>query len=143
MLPRQVKTLREIKFRGISTDEKVWIYGNLLISQNPRHNFETLIIPQEKCNSYMAIIPSTVGQYTGLKDRQGVEIYEGDVLDYDNGIGIKGIVKWYKDGFAIRILGAGDASNKSLYQSTEDIEVIGNIHENPELLKEGEANASN
>lgn len=77
-------------------------------------------------------------QYTGLKDRQGVEIYEGDVLDYDNGIGIKGIVKWYEDGFAIGILGAGDASNKSLYQSTEDIEVIGNIHENPELLKEGE-----
>ncbi|MBV4430708.1 MAG: YopX family protein [Clostridium tyrobutyricum] len=135
--------MREIKFRGKLIDIDEWVYGNYDTSIEDGDNGGTEIYYREintlltYVNSQL-VYPETVGQYTGLKDRQGVEIYEGDVLDYDNGIGIKGIVKWYEDGFAIGILGAGDASNKSLYQSTEDIEVIGNIHENPELLKEGE-----
>ncbi|MBR9648706.1 YopX family protein [Clostridium tyrobutyricum] len=135
--------MREIKFRGKLIDIDEWVYGNYDTSIEDGDNGGTEIYYREintlltYVNSQL-VYPETVGQYTGLKDRQGVEIYEGDVLDYDNGIGIKGIVKWYEDGFAIGILGAGDASNKSLHQSTEDIEVIGNIHENPELLKEGE-----
>lgn len=77
-------------------------------------------------------------QYTGLKDKNGKEIYEGDILNYDNGIGVIGTVIWHGDGFAMKVLGAGMASNKTLYNSLEDIEIIGNIYSNPELLKEGE-----
>jgi hypothetical protein len=76
-------------------------------------------------------------QYTGLKDRNGKEIYEGDIVKWDS-VGL-GVIGWLSCGFS------HDQRNKRspigvnhLHPNyTEEYEVIGNIYENPELLKEG------
>lgn len=79
-------------------------------------------------------------QYTGLKDKSGVEIYEGDIIAFN--VGMEGDcveqVFWSKDG-AKFMHTFSDRPNKAFWQNTnfldELCEVIGNIHENPELLK--------
>lgn len=80
-------------------------------------------------------------QSTGLKDKNGKEIYEGDIVselvgDYRYSTAIKGVIEQYKGGWAIRW---GDIKNgySQLYYEQTVCEIIGNVHENPELL-EGE-----
>ena len=71
-------------------------------------------------------------QFTGLLDKQGVDIYEGDIVEYDNAVGFwYGEVKYINQYSAFRCV-FNDGRWTDLY---ENIKVIGNIHENPELLK--------
>ena len=126
--------MREILFRGKRKDNGEWIYGDLL------KNIDCIKIREREkditriAKSY-EVIPETVGQYTGLKDKNGNEIYEGDIVTgLFNHTDITGHIVYGSDAtFFIE--------RKGLYgiglNNAEDwLEVVGNIHDNKELLRE-------
>jgi len=124
---------REIKFRGKRLDNKEWVFGGF---HKPFEDV-TQIIEKAKSNaSQMTLVYDyTLGQFTGLKDKNGVEIYEGDILkihENKNGFFEVVFINAYVGGW---ILKHKDYDVISLgARKQEHCEVIGNIYENPELL---------
>ena len=122
--------MREIKFRGLSLTGD-WIYGNL----DNQVNMVEIFNRDDGMFSKSVVMPKTIGQYTGLKDKDGKEIYEGDILQLPKG-GIR-YVKWshtFKLFVLVDPTGKEIPMNISNY-ATELIKIIGNIFENKELLK--------
>ena len=127
---------REILFRGKRADNGEWIYGNLFIPDNPDKPVEILIGTNSVRISY-EVIPETVGQYTGLTDKNGTKIFEGDII-FRNYYGEKKTYQVVYD----KYIGAFTGQDKEgLYYTTFDgdsecFEVIDNIHDNPELINQ-------
>ena len=134
---------REIKFRGKRVDNDEWVYGSLIYDVN-----EKWYIHQNNFvfwAGYCEIIPETIGQYTGLKDKNGKEIYEGDICignDHIENDNEKFIIKYgkyktdeWKDKYSCNTyqfgLYAEFIKTKSQVHlvSPNGIEVIGNIYE--------------
>lgn len=136
--------MREILFRGKRMDNGDWVEGDLIASRyiSPYQNGE-LYINGTYVNgksvdgivwgqgSLYRIAPSTVGQYTGLKDKNGKMIFDGDIVKR---LGDKCVVKWIKEDAKFIIIGGMTKLDFSLFFA-ENLEVIGNITDNPELLE--------
>ena len=125
--------MREILFRGKAIDDN-WYYGVPLIFTKD-YVFMTAPHTYNK-----AVILETVGQYTGLTDKNGKKIFEGDILSYEYGnLKKQGFVYYYDRGAKFGIKQNDGYGNLSLLHDTQvkawNVTVIGNIHDNPELLK--------
>ena len=123
---------REIKFRGYNYQYKKWFYGSLFI-QNYDNDFmlsnSRIMIIDDKGYSVM-VDNGTIGEYTGLKDKNGVEVYEGDkvMFDYEwTEPDEIGVVTWNKDTASFQIKGHIPSSSM---KHLDRMKVIGNIYEN-------------
>ena len=137
--------MREILFKAKKIDNGEWIIGNLVVSEDAEEGWKAIIIPKFDSNMFTKggekgdlgfenwhrVEESTICQYTGLTDKNGNKIWENDVVIGDFGY-VKGryIIRWF--------------ANKAKFDFPTDAtiieneyEVIGNIFDNPELLKGG------
>lgn len=126
--------MREIKFRGKRLDNGEWIYGSLLVSHFKDDKKERYFITQFSGNYTFEheVDPATVGQYTGLKDKNGKEICEGDILLDESGT--YAVVGHSMGAFYVDF---GEGFDLQYFTECihEICEVVGNIHDDPELLK--------
>lgn len=134
--------MREILFRG-KEPQGDWCYGGLIQSANDFY----ISIGIDKGFMCAFVKPETIGQYTGLTDKNGKKIFEGDIVTYDDAeadyegyhdnvflnCGEVGISAW--DG--IYFTNRQTVEMSDLYESETmvDCEIIGNIYDNPELLE--------
>ena len=148
--------MREILFRGKRVDNGEWVEGYYYKAKYYRTDKElcdyiTIPYPDEenRGSDHFIVIPETVGQYTGLTDKNGKKIFEGDIIKQtvlidkwerniistiEYGVGyayseVYGVCQRFRDGSGVSMLSIGDESGMVF------CEVIGNIHDNPELLK--------
>ena len=132
--------MREILFRGKRTDNGKWIYGNYCYAELiDKSGYEDLIIEQPADGETRRVIPKTVGQYTGLKDKNGKRIFEGDIVYCKSRLDNANMVVIFECGQFRMVLSENYRSyqtNSGFYDiNCFDKEVIGNIYDNPELLK--------
>ena len=149
---------REIKFRGMLTKERVWVYG---IYDPYRYRIGSYLRELQTEPFWHYVDHETVGQYTGLKDKNGNEIYKGDIVEF---FGMKGRIVKECGAFGIgtsRQINYDKLETKMPYGNSPafcyndnfislwelwwnyeqddnplyEVEVIGNIYENPELLE--------
>ena len=130
--------MREILFKGKRIDNDKWVYGDLSIyNDDNRH-----LIYDKNFYDY-AVYPDTIGQFTGLLDKNNNRIFEGDIVQTNGGL--TWLIAFEKNAFVCK-----DKTMKTYFalweqweynwKSAEDIspsdrfEVVGNIHDNPELL---------
>lgn len=118
---------REILFRGKRLDTKQWVCGNY-----NNVNGKAYIFPEDAPDSYdnYQVDPSTVGQYTEMKDKNGNKIFEGDIIKF-----------YRKTAYVVFRPGefyAVDNDNTGYFIVQSACEVVGNVHDSPELVEGGE-----
>ena len=133
--------MREILFRGKRLDNGEWIEGSLLKVTIENQTFHLIFGDSFAFDgkavaamSHCCVDPDTVGQYTGLTDIIGQRNFEGDIVSILPDDGEIGVIEWADDEAMFMLEADGWCANFDNYFSTE-LEVIGNIHDNPELLK--------
>ena len=149
--------MREILFRGKCKDTGKWYEGYYVhlhkttycfkedYDRNPDNDMHQIIFEEmmdwglPNRHFRVDVIPETVGQYTGLTDKNGKKIFEGDILVFCKGATHP--IKVYWDGLGWKFLRNGKNIQDAFECNTIDhirfCEIIGNIHDNPELLKGG------
>ena len=134
--------MREIKFRGFDEYHKEWVYGGYYFGTQVHEDDVDITTKLGHCRFCHNILKDgriyfienekSIGQYTGLKDQNGKEIYEGDILQCDNCFKKVDFEsgEWYIN---------GEGEGYGLYFAVMEFdifEVVGNTYENPYLIKE-------
>lgn len=148
--------MREILFRGKRKDNGEWVYGNHLFDDVSGKHYivpfgnitESEKVGQDGCCYCVGfeVIPSTVEQYTGLTDKNGKKIFEGDIIRFDENLytvqrecDTPGGY-WAETGYILKHIGWSDymsfTSTIDDWENECQVFIIGNIHDNPELLNE-------
>ena len=136
--------MREILFRGKPKNIKKykWVQGQLL-----HHRDNLSVIYSEEADHPVGVMPETVGQFTGLTDKNGKRIFEGDVVIYDNSPynaycePIRGVIAWRNGSLCFKYKPWSSVMYRALCSDdffAAKCDVIGNIHDNPELLEDAE-----
>lgn len=134
--------MQMILFRGKRIDNGEWIEGYLICDREhygkpDHHSYIVNHHHPSGCfgrDVYIEVDPATVGQYTGLKDRNGVRIFEGDVVEFDKG---QFVVEYFESrmGFGFSGLKGRGVVCGFTMTDWEHLKVIGNIHDDPALLE--------
>lgn len=126
---------REIGFRGKRFDNGQWVYGNLIIDDSG--NSEIIDYENNREIRY-DVRGETIGQFTGKYDKNQRQVYEGDIVLQQgyNGRKEKMVVRFENGAFIVGYH-SGSSTRKKPMLISDKCEVIGNIHDNPELLQEG------
>ena len=127
--------MRDILFRGKRMDNGAWVYGSLLQVECEDGSIVTAIFDRKDSGGDAEVHPSTVGQYTGLLDKNGTRIFEGDVLTVDGEDGFFAL-EFQEDTARFVMSGDSIVVDFDNFWSYE-VEVMGNIHDNPEFLEGG------
>ena len=132
--------IREILFRGKRIDNGEWVEGyfvNLWLMHYQKHQ---PIITDNNAVSY-DVDHSTVGQYTGLKDKNGKRIFEGDIMAFTAyGFNYVGTVEFADGSFSVMCEHMSPFLDQAV--SKHGAHIIGNVHDNPELLGKNDQRAS-
>lgn len=135
--------MREILFRGKRADNGEWVEGYYGEYYNGKKNISCISIPSKEAVSGSLcydIIPETVGQYTGMTDKNGKKIFAGDIISTSSKL--IGAVEW-NDTFAKYIVCYNqisgnwfDFEGEDCFSVALDCVIIGNVHDNLELLQD-------
>lgn len=126
--------MREIKFRG-RVDERrpsmegQWVYGSIVTQDQYAPYIRTITL------EYIGVDEKTVGQYIGRKDKKHREIYEGDLVKDSNNYVYRVVYNEYFASFGLRRKQDAYMHYFGEAFESEDCEIIGNVHDNPELLE--------
>lgn len=132
--------MRQIKFRGKSVDNGEWVYGSLNTWQDGTCEISHSELNDEMIKSI--VDPATIGQFTGLLDKNGKEIYEGDVCKRPSSNGTKeqmviGSVVFNKGSFLFHRVNTNiRVSVDNIIFHYAEMEVIGNLHDSPSLTNQ-------
>ena len=128
--------MREILFRGKHKADGKWCEGNLHIDKQ----CVAIITPDDTpLGCYGQVDPDTIGQYTGLTDKNGTKIFEGDIVKLRllaAKMEWKGVCEYRNGAFGLAWQYAGERYCTFTGTCNAEYEVLGNIHDNPELMED-------
>lgn len=152
--------MKEILYRGKNVETGEWVYGGIVHQTDYYGDSVDKYFIIDGTDTYdnniggiTEVVPETVGQFTGLIDRNGEKIFEGDIIaaKYPSGeifsvgdvqfdCGVFGVewTNYKKNKYFVKYFGQRHNMRRLDDDIVDEIEVIGNIHDNPELLKEAE-----
>lgn len=128
--------MREIWFRGKGMASREWVYGWLLRRDAPMSPYEYNILTRDRpsCEAsyFVPVYFDTIGQYTGLEDMNGTKIFEGDIVDILTENEDLAVVEYGYGGFVVNAENFATDFINDL--NGADVEVVGNIYDNPEMI---------